>query len=380
MGRMRKDQLENRKSSLDNSQSGVLYFSRGNGRAHAITDMAILKVLAVLCRDLEFLVVSYATGADTFRQNGHPVVDLDLQEHPTIFEILISAGKIIEKVKPRAIVSHEGFMVLPAAKILDIPTVLITHWFSHPHHSFMLALEYADKVVFIEEPGLFKEPPSVRGKVDYVGPAVRDFSYTRVDRSRARRELELSDNSLIILLMQGSSPESWVPILDSVVSAFTLLKIKDKHLIWLAGDDYAAIQNRLKERPDITVKDVDWQIDRLMVASDLVITKATYNTTIELTALGIPSIAILGKNPLQSRLDEVFLKRNPKTAILKAGDLSSRRLGVCMRRSLSLSRWRWQEAFEGSKVGPASAADWPSSNGIEGAAKAIASFLGEVRV
>ena len=357
-------------------RSTILYFSRGNGRAHAITDMAILKVLGILRGDLKFLVVSHATGADTFRRNGCQVLDLGLQELPPILDPLVSVGKIIERIKPGAIVSHEGFTVLPAAKVFDLPALLITHWFIYPYHPSMLAMDYADKVVFVEESGLFEEPPNVRGKVDYVGPAVRRFSYTRNDRGRARRELGFSDNGLILLVIQGSSPEDWAPVLDPVASAFHKLKRKEKHLIWLAGADYSNISSRLKERPNVTVKEVDWQIDRLMVASDLVITKATYNTTIELTALGVPSIAILSGQPLQDQLDEVFLKRDPKATILNAKDLSARNLSACIRRSLGFSRWR-RKRVEASKVGSEGGADWPNLNGIEGAAKSIASFLKE---
>ena len=355
----------------------IVYFSRGNGRAHAITDMEILKGLSALCRDFEFLVVSYATGADTFLQNGQPVLDLGLEEHPPLFSPLVSVGKVIDEVRPKAVVSHEGFTVLPAAKVFDIPVVLITHWFIHPLHPYMLTLNHVDKVVFIEEQGLFEEPPMVRGKVEYVGPVVRRFSYKRSDRDRARRELGLSKNSLMILLAQGTAPESWSPILEPVVSAFKALRIKKKHLIWIAGDDYPVIQNRLKEYPNITVKNTDWRIDRLMAASDLAITKGTYNTNLELAALGVPSIALVKKFPFQNQLDEIFLKRNPRTVILNAKDLSWRRLAACMIRLLGLSWWRWTDEFAVPKEKTASAPPWAHSDGIQGATTSIASFLHE---
>ena len=325
--------------------------------------MKISRALRELRDDFEFLFVSHATGAETFRRRGYSVLDLGLPERPSFLQTLVPVAEIIEEFRPVAVISHEGFEALPASKIFGIPAILITHWFLDAQHPSMEALDYADRVVFIEEPNLFPEPPHVKGKVDYVGPPVRDFSYTRSDRSRARSELGLSEDGLVLLVLQGSFPEKQAPIADPVIAAFDALKNPGKHLIWVADQDYAALHARLSERRDVTVKQTDWQLDRLMVASDLVITKATYNIELELMVLGVPSIAILKEeaNPFGRR----FINRNPAATILQFERLSWRQLARCIRRTLA------------STPRSSASTDLVRTQGIVGAAKAIASCLAD---
>ena len=349
---------------LGQNQKGILYFSRGLGRSHAVADIKISQALGELCSDFEFSFVSHATGADTFRQHGHPVVDLGLPERPTFLEVLVPIARLIEESRPLAVISHEGFEALPASKIFKIPAILITHWFLEAKHPSTETLDYVDRVVFIEEPGLFPEPPNVKGKIDYVGPSVRDFSYTRSDRSRARRELRLSEDGLVLLVLQGSFPEKQAPIVDAVMRAFDALKSAGKHLIWVADQDYGALHNRLGQRQDVTVKQTDWQMDRLMVASDLVITKATYNIDLELMVLGVPSIAILKEqaNPF----GRVFIERNPAATILDFEHLNWRQLARCIKRTLASTRPQSSPSTH-----------LVATQGISSAAKAIASFLAD---
>ncbi len=346
------------------NQERILYFSRGLGRSHAVIDIKISKALDELGTNFEFLFVSHATGADTFKQQGHPVVDLGIPERPSFLEALLPIARIIEECKPVAVISHEGFEALPAAKIFKLPAILITHWFVDAEHSSTETLDYVDRVVFLEEPGLFPEPPNVKGKVDYVGPPVRNFSYQRTDRSRARKELGLSEKGLVVLVLQGSFPEAQAPIVDVVIPAFDALKSAGKQLIWVADQDYAALHSRLGHRRDLTIKETDWQIDRLMVASDLVITKATYNIDLELMALGVPSISILKEkaNPF----GRVFSGRNPTATILDYERLTWRRLARCMKRTLATVPPR--------STTPGHLAE---AEGIRGAAAAITSYLAD---
>lgn len=402
-------------------QLGIVYFSRGNGRAQALTDIEIAKTLSRLQPDSKLLFVSYATGADTFRQNGYSVVDLGLPESPSSFEVFVRVAKIIQEVRPKVVISHEEFAVLPASKIFGVPTILITHWFVEPAHLVTQTLDYADKVVFIEESGLFDEPPNARGKVDYVGPAVRSFLYSRNDCQQARQELGLSEKGLVLLVLHGTKGK-FAPILDLVEPAFDALKTADKHVIWLADRDYGVIQKRLGKRQDVTVMETDWQIDRLMVASDLVISKATHNTALELLMLGIPSISILWRTSPSSQLclDELFTRRNAMAKILEADGLTWQRLAACLRRSLASARsepnrpeafprmgtmkrasevaasfilemrgfnWRHLTASAGhslawySRNSPvpyrSAPCSLPTANGIECAAESIVAFLGE---
>jgi spore coat polysaccharide biosynthesis predicted glycosyltransferase SpsG len=86
---------------------------------------------------------------------------------------------------------------------------------------------------------------------------------------------------------------------DLVLRSFDLLDRASKRLIWVAGSDTEALRTKTGTRDNVFVVEHEWQIDRLMVASDVAITKANRKTVIELESLGIPSVALsAGLNPI----------------------------------------------------------------------------------
>ena len=276
---------------FEGSKFPVLFFSRGRGRGHAVPDMAIVEELKKSRDDFEVRFVSYATGAATLSGNGYPVIDIGLPEANPPLETLIRVSKIIGWLQPKLIVAHEEFMALPAAKIFDLPALMITDWFTAPEKFAMQTLQYADEIVFIDDPGAFEEPEYLQGRIHYVGPVLREFKYSRADRARAREELELPAEATVISVLPGSWTEDRAPVADTVLEAFDRLA-GPKHLVWVAGADREEIARRTGERADITVKESDWRIDRLMVASDLAITKSNRKTVKELASLGVWSISL----------------------------------------------------------------------------------------
>lgn len=187
----------------------------------------------------------------------------------------------------------------------------------------MHALQHADEIEFMEREGLFPEPEMVKGRVRYVGPVLRRFQYRPEDRKRARRELGFLDEEAVILVLPGNPSESSEPVCDLIRDAFDLLDRPAKRLRWVAGKDYQEIAPRIGTLPGIEVVPVDWQLDRLMVASDVAITKATYNIGRELTVLGIPSISLShGTNPI----DDLYARSFPGTAFLWAQETTPQTL------------------------------------------------------
>jgi hypothetical protein len=81
--------------------------------------------------------------------------------------------------------------------------------------------------------------------------------------------------------------EQRAPIVDLVIPAFQGLADEDKKLIWIAGRDHEALSGRLAEQPGVMVMKECSPIEKLMVASDLVVTKANRGTTIDLASLGV---------------------------------------------------------------------------------------------
>ena len=81
---------------FDPSRVGILFFSRGRGRGHAIPDMAIAEKLLRLRDDADIRFVSYATGAATFTEFGHSVIESAVIQYGRVdIEIILLAGDVV---------------------------------------------------------------------------------------------------------------------------------------------------------------------------------------------------------------------------------------------------------------------------------------------
>lgn len=308
---------------FDPDRPGILFFCRGRGRGHAIPDSVIVRELAELRPDIQVHFVSYGTGARTLESLGFSLIDLDLPDDNSYAVTTVVAGQLIGELQPDLVVAHEEFTALLAAKILRKPAVLITDFFGKADSFAMECQWFADRILFLDRRGIHAEPPSAKGRTTYLGPALRRFQYRRRDRARARRELGLPASAKIITVMPGSWTEARAPLAERLFEAYDRLR-GEKHLVWLAGADA-----KILSHPGVTVKESDWQIDRLMVASDLVITKCNRMTVRELAALGIRTLSVsYGLNPP----DEVAIAGIRSNTTIRRQDLTSRVLRRALER------------------------------------------------
>lgn len=273
-------------------RTDIMFISRGHGRGHAMPDMAMSRTLLNLRPKLIIRFVSYAAGAEAYRSCGYEVLDLEQPDKPALLEMVVVLTRLLAMEQPRLVVAHEEIGALTAAKVLGIPCVFITDFFNDPGNWSMWSLLDAGEIIFTAERGLFTEPPYLKEKVTYVGRAVRPLKYQRSDQMRARKELGISGDTLVALCQPGAWVESHMPLADLLGSAWNLVTRSCKHLIWLGGRDYALLSERLRGDGTITVLKEDWEIDRLMAASDVLITKANRMTVYEAAAMGLPSISI----------------------------------------------------------------------------------------
>ena len=306
----------------------LLFFSRGRGRGHAIPDMAIMEAVRAIHDKLVYQFVSYGTGASTLSEFGYAVVDLQLPDENPFFETLIASFKVISRLSPNVVVSHEEFGAVLAAKIHGTPAIFLTDWFANENHIAMQALAYAEVVIFLGERGVFDEPAFLKDKVIYAGPCIRDFKYHIGDRERARREMGIGgDITVVSVLPGGWATEQRAPIFDLLAPAFHRLEKARKLLCWVAGDEFDTLADRTKGVPDILVLKKHWPIEQLMVASDLVVTKGNRVTIMEASALGLPSISLShGLNPVE----DFIVPRIKSNLALRVKGLSSEFLAKCM--------------------------------------------------
>jgi UDP-N-acetylglucosamine:LPS N-acetylglucosamine transferase len=293
----------------------ILFFSRGRGRGHAIPDIAVASELSRRAPELRLRFVSYATGAQTLIEAGYDVIDLQLPDDAPFLELGVRALRTIAAEQPDLVVSHEEFAALPAAKAFGLPTLFVVDFFP-ARNIWQESLRYADEIIFIERRGIFAEPPEVRGRVRYVGPVVRPLSVSRRDRASCRQELGLAQDAKVVSVIPGAwATEQRAPTLDLVVPAFAALGFPHRKLVWVAGRDHEELSTRFAGAAEIVVLPGYSPIEKLMVASDLVITKANRGTTIDLARLGVPSVSLShGSNAI----DEAIIPRIPTNVALDA--------------------------------------------------------------
>jgi hypothetical protein len=297
----------------------ILFFSRGRGSGHAVPDLALAEELHRHDENVAITWASYGTGYETLKAHGCDVIDLHLPEENPFVETHLAVFKLISATAPHLVISHEEFAVAPASRSLGVPVVFLIDFFLPAKHLWMQCLSCVDEILFIDDKSIFPAPANLASMTTYVGPILRPFSYRLSDRSRARRELGIDLDSCLIVGLPGKwFTEARAPVFDLLLAAYRRLQIPKKNLVYIAGKDHEALSARASAFQDVIVKDVDWAIDRWMVACDLAVTKATRKTTIELFSLGIPSISI---SPGLNRIDDLRVRSIPTNTALKASAL-----------------------------------------------------------
>ena len=305
----------------------ILFFSRGRGRGHAIPDAQIADEILTRRDDIDIQFISYSTGAKTLIELGYKPFDLELPERNPIYETLIMSAQLIGSMAPDLVVSHEEFSAITAARIFGVPTLFITDWFSEAWQPAMQMIKFSDQVVFIDESGVFEEPPELQGKVTYVGPVLPEFDYTRADRAKAREQLEIAEDATVVamLIYPGRRSEKVAPIFDLLMPAFDALDAPNKLLLVNTSEDYDATVERTADRSDVMILDEDPRGALLMAAADVAITKGNRNLVLELAALGIPSVTVThGLN----RIDDMRGVKLDNNITAKADELDSETLAA----------------------------------------------------
>lgn len=282
----------------------VLFISRGYGFGHSIRDIAIIKQLRSIHRDLKITVASYHSGYEAFKMNGFEVIDLELPRLGQEADRLEKIGMLIKSIKPDLLLCDEEVYALPLAKIFDFPSVFITNWL--PEGDAMINFfEKSDRIVFPDFPDAFPIAPSLKNKIDFVGPIIQFNG--KLDRGAVRRELNVAPSQKLILVTVGKAETIDFPLIQASVTAFNMLKVHAK-MVLVAGE-YAKAFSDLSSSI-ITIGYLK-DIHRYMDASDLVITRGGHTTLWELALLGIPAIAV-PRPPSFNPVNEVYAQNMEK--------------------------------------------------------------------
>ncbi len=229
--------------------------------------------------------------------------------------------EIIQKDKPRMVISDEDFASLTVAQELEIPTVLITDVletrFTKGFASFiekkmnksMQEIIKKCDIVIIPENGKSHE------NIQRIGPIVRQTSFTREE---LREKFSFQKKTVVISI---GGTDAGIFLIEKALSAISNID-QDLEVILVSGP---SVNKKFENVKDLGFVE---NLHELIFASDLVISLAGKSTIDEANAYGTPSIFIPIKGHFEqednakdqgftfedvNRLDELILKKLEET-------------------------------------------------------------------
>jgi hypothetical protein len=322
----------NTSSPSESRAQRVAFFCRGRGKGHVVPDIAIADEMLRLHANAEINWISYSTGAELLRNEGFSVVDLELPDDNPFIPTQLKSLEIVRRLQPDLVIAHEEFAAIAAAKICGVNTIDLVDFFLHPSHLWMQCLACCNEVIFLDDEGYFPAPPSLQDKIYYAGRFVRRLGCSPGETLQARSFLKLDPGTTLIVAYSGNWTEQQAPIADLLIPAFRSLPHSNKLLVWIAGKDFAPLSSSLARRDDVVIKSHDSNFDMWLAAADLVITKGTRKTALEVSYLNKPSVS-LSYN--LNRIDDIRVSMIRSNVQLGARDLTPQMLAVHILRQLS---------------------------------------------
>jgi UDP-N-acetylglucosamine--N-acetylmuramyl-(pentapeptide) pyrophosphoryl-undecaprenol N-acetylglucosamine transferase len=212
-----------------------------------------------------------------------------------VFDSVGDSRKLLKKYQPNLVIGTGGFtcgMLLREAARRKIPT-LIHEQNAFPGRSNRMLGKTVDRVAISFEEARSYFPAE---KTVFTGNPVRE-AFKNADRSAMRRQLGLGPDQKMILAVGGSQGAA------SINRAMIDLMAGDTHedrVFWhLTGkDQYEPVCEHLKEKgvaihnAHIEILPFSTEMDKLLSAADLVISRSGAMSIAELAAVGTPSILI----------------------------------------------------------------------------------------
>lgn len=312
----------------------VLITSCGIGMGHASRDMALADKLRE--RGFEVMFASYGSGHEMILESGNydslklPDIKfygnergLDIKytakrsiSVPFVFlKSMYHESKIIKKFKPNIVIADSHYSVPITCKILGIPCIMITNELTlnfSPFYPNDKTVEYLEnvlerfirdvfklcKVVIIPDfEGSIKIPSKLENMVTYTGPFLKKNPAELESKEELRKKFGFSSVEKIVLVTVGGS-EFGRKLLDIIMEASERMD-HDKMIVVTGpciGSDFISDSDKVIKKKYLDNM-MEW-----MKLSDVIISHAGHNTTMEIASLGIPNILIpIDNHPEQLR-------------------------------------------------------------------------------
>ncbi|MGZ7043420.1 MAG: UDP-N-acetylglucosamine--N-acetylmuramyl-(pentapeptide) pyrophosphoryl-undecaprenol N-acetylglucosamine transferase [Methanobacterium sp.] len=335
----------------------ILLMPCGIGMGHASRCIALAEKFP---KNVEIIFASYGCGYEMLKEHGKyklaKLPDIKFYGQNGGFDIKYTAkksvdvpfiflksiyheSKIIKKFKPDVIVADAHYSVPITARVLGIPCIMITNELTlnfsslYPEEKTMEYLENGLKKFIIDVTNQCNEilipdvqnaievPPKLRSKVIFTGPFLKQYPGKIDDKSKLREKLGFKADEKIVLVTVGGS-EFGKRLLRLIHKASEYIDC-DK-IIMITGPQIDS--DWIPESDKIVKKKFLDNIMEWMKISDVIISLAGHNTTMEIASLGIPNIIVPIENHSEQLKNALAMKKYGISIIKEINELNSKNL------------------------------------------------------
>jgi UDP-N-acetylglucosamine--N-acetylmuramyl-(pentapeptide) pyrophosphoryl-undecaprenol N-acetylglucosamine transferase len=332
----------------------VLFMTCGIGMGHVSRDITLAKKLEEKNVDVTF--ASYGSGYEMLSKQGNYKIlklpdiqlyggngELDIKytakksiNMPFIFlKSIYHESKIIKELKPDLVIGDSHYSAPITCKMLKIPCILITNELTlnfaelYPDRKI---IEYAENGLkrFIEDvsnqcnaiiiPDIensIEIPPKLRDITAFTGPFLKRNPSQIEDKNELRKKLGFHEDDTIVLVTVGGS-KFGKKLLNLIIDSAKWIDCNK--MIIVTGPQISS--DFILDSNKIVKKEFLDDIMEWMKLSDVVISLAGHNTTMELASLGIPSILVPIDNHSEQIKNALNMKKYGISAVKNINELN----------------------------------------------------------
>lgn len=302
----------------------VLFMTCGMGIGHVSRDIALAKKLEE--KNIHIAFASYGSGYEMLLEHGKYEIyklpdvtiyggdgKLDIKYTakksaviPFIFlKSIYTEFKIIKKIKPDLVIADSHYSAPITCRLLKIPCILITNELTlnfaelYPDRKIMEFVENGLKmfigcvsnqcntIIIPDIVNSIEIPPKLNDITTFTGPFLKRNLAEIESKKKLRKKLGFHADDKIVLATVGGSK-----------FGKRLLKLISDSSKWIDCDNIIIVTGPqitsefIQDSDKIIKKEFLEDIMEWMKISDVVISLAGHNTTMELASLGIPNILV----------------------------------------------------------------------------------------
>ena len=332
----------------------VLFMTCGIGIGHISRDITLAKRLEEKNVDVNF--ASYGSGYELLSKQGKYKIfklpDIQLYGSTGEFDIKYTAkksinipfiflksiyneSKIIKELKPDIVIGDSHYSAPITCKMLKIPCILITNELTlnfaelypdrkiieYAENGLKRFIEYVsnqcDSIIIPDIENSIEIPPKFRDITTFTGPFLKRNPSQIEDKNELRKKLGFCEDDKIVLVTVGGS-KFGKKLLNLIIDSAKWIDCNK--VVIVTGPQISS--DFIQDSDKIVKKEFLDDIMEWMKLSDVVISLAGHNTTMELASLGIPSILVPIDNHSEQIKNALNMKKYGISAVKNINELN----------------------------------------------------------